>query len=215
MSEDQEEAPPPANTPDPIRTYSLEEVAAMVLPPDLNRPALWLQRRLRAGLISGYKVGPTWRMTHDDVLDFIERHRNSPQPHIHQEAPESLELPFSSQTRRSRLYHERYPNGRHYSRPEDRVVLAEKTPLPRDFKIVTAEPPDVIAKMPQLTRPQKALLARVREEGELEYGDRNCRPTVEALAKRGLVTYEAERVLNQKYHQYLIRFTIRPCLPRG
>jgi hypothetical protein len=50
-----------------IKTYSLAEVAEMVLPPDMTNGV----RRL-----SGYRVGHTWRMTRADVEDLIERHRN-------------------------------------------------------------------------------------------------------------------------------------------
>ncbi|MEH3141165.1 MAG: hypothetical protein PGN37_13490 [Mycobacterium kyogaense] len=197
------------SAPEPIKTYSLEEVAAMVLPQDLKNPVLWLKRRLTSGGASGYKIGRTWRMTHEDVVDLITRHRNAPRV-PERPTPEPGEHPYGGLTRRSWLHHHRNPRERHYSRPEDRVEFPDKTPLPSGFKIVTAEPPDAIAGMRPLTKPQQALLERVREEGEVEYSDRNCRPTVEALAKRGLITYEAERVLNPKYHQYFIRFTIRP-----
>lgn len=55
----------------PFKTYSLAEVAGMVLPPDLNDPEGWLARYLRAGKIGGYKIGRRWRMTHQDVEDLI------------------------------------------------------------------------------------------------------------------------------------------------
>lgn len=61
----------------PTRTYSLAEVAALVLPDDWKEPERWLQRHLVSGDISGYKVGHTWRMTADDVTDLIARHRNN------------------------------------------------------------------------------------------------------------------------------------------
>jgi hypothetical protein len=59
-----------------IKTYSLEEVSAMVLPPDLKDGPGWLLRRLRSGNVGGYKVGRTWRMTRADVEDLIASHRN-------------------------------------------------------------------------------------------------------------------------------------------
>jgi hypothetical protein len=36
------------------------------------------------------------------------------------------------------------------------------------------------------------------------------RRTVEALARRGLATYEAEEVLNETHSSYYYRFTVRP-----
>jgi hypothetical protein len=50
-----------------MRTYSLAEVAAAVLPPEMKNPQLWLVRRLRRGEIQGYKAGRYWRMTAHDV----------------------------------------------------------------------------------------------------------------------------------------------------
>lgn len=58
------------------RTYSLPEVAAAYLPADWQRPVLWLQRRLRRGEISGYKVGHDWRMTEADVEAFLTKYHN-------------------------------------------------------------------------------------------------------------------------------------------
>lgn len=59
------------------RTYSLAEVAAAYLPTDWQRPVLWLQRRLRRGEISGYKVGHDWRMTEADVEAFVAKYHNA------------------------------------------------------------------------------------------------------------------------------------------
>jgi hypothetical protein len=59
-----------------IKTYSLAEVAEMVLPPDMTNRVRWLSQRLNRGQLSGYRVGRTWRMTRADVEDLIERHRN-------------------------------------------------------------------------------------------------------------------------------------------
>jgi hypothetical protein len=63
-----------------VRTYSLAEVAAMVLPPEWTGGVRWLARRLNRGEISGYKVGRVWRMTDDDVQAFIESGRNTNTP---------------------------------------------------------------------------------------------------------------------------------------
>lgn len=70
-----------------IHTYSLSEVAEMVLPPNWKEPVRWLQRHLVSGEISGYKVGHDWRMTSEDVTDLVARHRNS----VETTAPEQAE----------------------------------------------------------------------------------------------------------------------------
>lgn len=49
----------------------------MVLP-DMTQGVRWLAQRLNRGELSGYRVGRTWRMTHRDIGDLIERHRNRP-----------------------------------------------------------------------------------------------------------------------------------------
>ena len=59
-----------------IRTYSLDEVAEMVLP-EMTKGVRWLSQRLNRDELSGYRVGRTWRMTRGDVEDLIQRHRNS------------------------------------------------------------------------------------------------------------------------------------------
>lgn len=59
-----------------LHTYSLPEVAAMVLPANWKEPVRWLQRHLVNGDISGYKVGHDWRMTADDVTDLVASRRN-------------------------------------------------------------------------------------------------------------------------------------------
>jgi hypothetical protein len=60
------------------RTYSLDEVAAMVLPTGMKNGPRWLAERLRRGELSGYHVRRSWRMTHDDIEGLIERYWNSP-----------------------------------------------------------------------------------------------------------------------------------------
>ena len=60
------------------QTYSLAEVAAVYLPAEWTDGVRWLSRRIRAGEISAYKVGRSWRMTEDDVSEFVARRRNSP-----------------------------------------------------------------------------------------------------------------------------------------
>ena len=68
-----------------INTYSLSDVAKMVLPPEMTDGVRWLSRRLNRGELSGYRVGRTWRMTREDVEDLIERHRKHPLPQVAQE----------------------------------------------------------------------------------------------------------------------------------
>lgn len=59
-----------------MRTYSLAEVAEMVLPDEWTDGVRWLARRLNRREIRGYRVGRTWRMTQDHVDDLIERFSN-------------------------------------------------------------------------------------------------------------------------------------------
>ncbi|WP_158019698.1 DNA-binding protein [Mycolicibacterium rhodesiae] len=63
-----------------VKTYSLAEVAKMVLPPEMTDGVRWLSRRLNRGELSGYRVGRTWRMTLKDVEGLIEHHRERPLP---------------------------------------------------------------------------------------------------------------------------------------
>lgn len=58
-----------------FKTYSLAEVAEMILP-DMADGVRWLSRRLNNGELSGYRVGRKWRMTREDVADLIERQRD-------------------------------------------------------------------------------------------------------------------------------------------
>lgn len=58
-----------------VKTYSLAEVAKLVLPPEMTNGVRWLSRRLNRGELSGYRVGRTWRMTLKDVEGLIEQHR--------------------------------------------------------------------------------------------------------------------------------------------
>jgi len=60
-----------------MKTYSLAEVAKIVLPEDWTDAERWLARRLNRGEIRGYRVGRIWRMTQDHVDAFIEQHSNS------------------------------------------------------------------------------------------------------------------------------------------
>jgi hypothetical protein len=74
--------------------------------------------------------------------------------------------------------------------------------------MVCAESPQVVAAMPELTQKQQELLERLRREGTVVLGGRE-RKTVEALVRRGIVTYEVEYVLNEEHSYYAYRFTVR------
>lgn len=101
----------------PFKTYSLTEVAGMVLPPDLKQPERWLQRHLVAGRISGYKVGHTWRMTHGDIEDLIEscRKKSPPAPPVSE--PDGFLRGLSP---RSRAYREKYGSAGNPNRQKKR-----------------------------------------------------------------------------------------------
>jgi hypothetical protein len=81
----------------PIKTYSLCEVAAMVLPPDMKQPTRWLEERLRRGEISGYKIGRTWRMTLGDVHALIAQNRPASTPLVTSRADAWTLTPTSRQ----------------------------------------------------------------------------------------------------------------------
>ena len=117
-------------------------------------------------------------------------------------------------SRRSWLYHQRYPNGnphrRLLRRPEDGVQPPKIQPPPSYFHPVHAEPPEVIAAMPALTPTQSKLLGRLHREGGVVMSGKTARRTIEALVRRGLATYETEHVLNETHRHYFYRFTVRP-----
>ena len=85
---------------------------------------------------------------------------------------------------------------------------AEVTSAPTWDRTVYAESPEVVAGMPELTHRQQALFERLRHEGTVVLGGRE-RKTLEALVRRGIATYEAEYVLNEKHSYYAYRFTVR------
>jgi hypothetical protein len=63
-----------------MKTYSLSEVAGMVLPAEWRDAERWLARRLNRGEIAGYRVGRVWRMTQAQVDDLIDRFTNDAAP---------------------------------------------------------------------------------------------------------------------------------------
>lgn len=200
-----EDGSEPVATPAPIVTYSLAEVAAMVLPADWSDAERWLKRRLTLGEARGYKIGRVWRMTHDDVQDFISSRRPPPPPKEEERYPGGL-------TRRSWLNLQRgrarTPAARMESVSVD-TTYPKTHPVGDSWTWVRPAPPEVIAAMPALTDTQLDLLNRVQSEGELRYSGRAARKTVEALARRGLVTYDAEYVCEEGQSHYFVRFTVR------
>jgi hypothetical protein len=59
-----------------VKTFSLAEVAAQVLPAEWRDAERWLARRLNRGEIRGYRVGRVWRLTQAQVDELIERYSN-------------------------------------------------------------------------------------------------------------------------------------------
>lgn len=55
-----------------MKTYSLAEVAAIALPPELKHPERWLRERLNRRVIRGYRVGRIWRMTQTQLDWLVE-----------------------------------------------------------------------------------------------------------------------------------------------
>jgi hypothetical protein len=82
-----------------FKTYSLAEVAEMILP-DMADSVRWLSRRLNNGELSGYRVGRTWRMTREDVAGLIERHRNRSIARTYQDAPRAESSGLTPTSRR-------------------------------------------------------------------------------------------------------------------
>ncbi|UVO12850.1 hypothetical protein NM962_01375 [Mycobacterium sp. SVM_VP21] len=75
-----------------MKTYSLAEVAEMILPPEYKCPELWLVRRLNRGQIKGYRVGKTWRMTEEHLQQSVELLSNTlKRPKV----PEPIAYPVS------------------------------------------------------------------------------------------------------------------------
>lgn len=62
-----------------MKTYSLAEVAAQVLPPEWDGER-WLKRRIRRGEINAYKVGRTWRMTGIQIEQMVYRYSTASTP---------------------------------------------------------------------------------------------------------------------------------------
>lgn len=85
-----------------MKTYSLAEVAAQVLPSEWSDSERWLARRLNRGEILGYRVGRVWRMTEHHVEDLVDRFTNNTvrTSTVTDPAPEPLTV-FDGLSRRS------------------------------------------------------------------------------------------------------------------
>ncbi|WP_133053087.1 helix-turn-helix domain-containing protein [Mycolicibacter minnesotensis] len=206
MDEHPECPTPESGAAAPFKTYSLAEVAALVLP-EMASGERWLAERLRSGKVRGYKIGRAWRMTHEDIEDLITRHRNSPQPAEPERYPGGL-------TRRGWLYRQRYgaagnPNIQGPRRAAPAAPPPKVEPLPSLYTPMCAEPKEIVETMPPLTETQQQLLQRVEREGTVVLNGR-FRKSVEALVRRGLVGHEAAYVLSdsEKSPAYIYRFTV-------
>jgi hypothetical protein len=175
------------------RIYTLAEAASA-----LRVPREWLRTRLANGTFAGLRRGSRWAMIEPQILAVVESMT------VPAAEPETYPGGLSG---RSWLYHQRHRDGRNRRtipvEPAPRVV-----PAPSWYRMVYAESPQVVATMPELTQRQQELLERLRREGTVVLGGRD-RKTVEALVRRGIVTYEVEHVLNEKYLYYAYRFTVR------
>lgn len=88
-----------------MKTYSLSEVAAMVLPPEWTDAERWLRRRLNHGQIVGYQVSRgVWRMTEKQLDEFVEKFTNAAsQAVLPQRNPAASVVDGLSQRSRRRL----------------------------------------------------------------------------------------------------------------
>jgi len=110
-------------------------------------------------------------------------------------------------SRRSWSYRQRRSGGS-TPRPSLAEPASKVKPAAGWYHTVCAESPQVVAAMPELTHSQQDLLERLQHEGTVVLGGRE-RKTIEALVRRGVATYEAEYVLNEKHSYYAYRFTVR------
>jgi hypothetical protein len=55
----------------PMKTYSIDEVAALICGDSMKNPALWVRRKIRDGTFSGFKAGRSVRMTHKQLEDAL------------------------------------------------------------------------------------------------------------------------------------------------
>jgi (p)ppGpp synthase/HD superfamily hydrolase len=113
--------------------YALQEAAKL-----LGVTPKWLRDQLTRRRFAGLKRAGKWAMTESQILSAIEMMSTEVRP---QEAPAPGGL-----TRRSWLYHQRYPNGRHRRQSGKAPVHAPSVqPLPSWYRRVHPEPPEGIA----------------------------------------------------------------------
>ena len=193
----------------PIKTYSLEEVATMVMSPDdMPNAVRWLKAQIKAGKASAYKVGRSWRMTHEDVEYLIDRNRNTLQVPVAAPGDPPLWASLSARSRRMRGMPDSPPTAETgLPRPKP-LERADIDPAPSWCKHVHPESEAVIFNMPPLSDTQQQLLDRVQREREVVV-DGSLKKTVESLVRRNLVTYEVAHVLNQNKDGRIYRFTVR------
>jgi len=179
--------------------YTLREAANA-----LRVPGEWLRTRLANGTFAGLRRGSRWAMTEQQIMAVIESMT------VPAREPESYPGGLS---RRSWLHHQR--RRERSTSPRTPVEPAPKVqPAPTWYRMVHAERREVVATMPELTQRQQELWEQLRHEGTVVLGGRE-RKTIEALVRRGLATYEAEYVLNEKHSYYAYRFTVRLNLETG
>lgn len=179
----------------------------MVLPANLKSPVRWLSARLANGTLAGYRIGRTWRMTHEDVEDLITRHRNGAQripirPQTSNPTPAlpEPERPPNGLSPRSWMLRQRSEipgtalHARKYGIRTEVAPRPDGMPPP-GYKHVHPESEAVIFNMPPLSDVQQALLDRVRRERTVIV-DGSAKRTVESLVRRNLVTYEVAYVMN-------------------
>jgi hypothetical protein len=174
------------------RIYTLAEAAAALRVADD-----WLRTRLANGTFAGLKRGNRWAMTEQQIMAAIESMT------VPAREPES----YPGRISKSSWPYQRRRRDGNPSGPPAQGAAPKVTPAPRWYRMVYAESPEVVAGMPELTRRQQELFDRLRHEGTVVVGGRE-RQTVEALARRGIVTYQAEYVLNEKHSYYAYRFTV-------
>jgi hypothetical protein len=174
--------------------YTLREAANA-----LRVPGEWLRTRLADGTFAGLRRGSRWAMTEHQITAVIES--------MTVPAHESESYP-GGLSRRSWLYQQR--RRERSAAPRAPVESEAKVqPAPTWYRMVHAESPEVVTRMPELTLKQQDLWERLTHEGTVVLGGRERR-TIEALVRRGLADYEAEHVLNEKHSYYAYRCTVRP-----
>lgn len=161
----------------------------------------WLQTRLANGTFAGLKRESRWAITEQQILAAIESIT------VPARKPESYPGRIS---KRSWSHHRRRRDAS-APRPTASGPTPTVTTAPDWYHMVYAESPEVVAGIPELTQRQQELLDRLRHEGTVVVGGRERR-TVEALARRGIATYQAEYVLNERHSYYAYRFTVRLSL---